>query len=160
MYSSLRESQKDQYIPESCQPLCSSTHGNSSSPCAGPASHPAAGKEENPHLRRLSPPGLTQRSKQTVIGQISRRTRHGAMVSSPCCCAQTKGPLSAFSFLQSSVSKNVLNAANVSDMLFFPILYGISQLILLLLPSPSLCSTWISLRTFLFDILNFSHSPL
>lgn len=127
--------------------------GNSSSPCAGPASHPAAGKEENPHLRRLSPPGLTQRSKQVVCHrQISRRTRHGAMVSSPCCCAQTKGPLLAFSFLQSSVSKDVLNTANVSDMLFFPILYGISQLILLLLPSPSLCSTWISLRILLFLI--------
>lgn len=127
--------------------------GNSSSPCAGPASHPAAGKEENPYLRRRHLLGLHREvSRLFVIGQISRGTRHGAMVSSPCCCAQTKGPLSAFSFLQSSVSKDVLNTANVSNMLFFPILYGISQLILLLLPSPSLCSTWISLRTFLFLI--------
>lgn len=157
MYSSLRGSQKDQYIPESCQPLCSSTHqaGLEIAALRVQVLLPTQlqGKRKtlisgDCHLLGLH----REASRLFVIGQISRRTRHGAMVSSPFCCAQTKGPLLAFSFLQSSVSKDVLNTANVSDMLFFPILYGISQLILLLLPSPSLCSTWISLRTFLFLI--------
>lgn len=135
--------------------------GNSSSPCTGPASHPAAGKEENPRLRRLSPPGLTQRSKQAVCHRAdlqenqawSRGVQPLLLCSSP--GASLGLLLAVLCFQKCSKHCRCVRYALLSHSLWdFPVDSFVAAL-----PIPLLHMDFPK-NLLISDILNFSHSPL